>query len=94
MKMRSWMLLGVGYLMGSKAGQERYEELRRKAADFVTSPHMAAALAQARENLGLAPSEDGASPDGVAAGSEVDVTDSDAEDAEESESEQPAEAVQ
>jgi hypothetical protein len=38
-----WIAAGfaAGYVMGSKAGHERYEQIRRVASDFVNTPVVA-----------------------------------------------------
>ena len=91
MKLRSWMMLGVGYVLGSKAGQEHYQELRRKMSELASSPQVSDALAKARENLGMAQPQSlsATSEDG---GGEVDVTDSADDDQRTDSSQQPQNA--
>ena len=39
---------GVGYVLGARAGRERYEQIRQAAAGFVERPEVQQALEQAR----------------------------------------------
>ncbi|MDO5034822.1 MAG: YtxH domain-containing protein [Actinomycetaceae bacterium] len=42
---------GVGYVLGTRAGRERYETLKTKAAEFRQSPLVAERMDQVAENL-------------------------------------------
>lgn len=41
--------LGVGYVLGSKAGRERYEELRRAWDEFAGNPRVQEAVERGKE---------------------------------------------
>ncbi|MPZ73100.1 MAG: hypothetical protein GEU74_07690 [Nitriliruptorales bacterium] len=56
MRIRSWLLLGVGYLAGTKAGREKFEELKNAVQDLASSDVAAEAINKVRGNLGLAQS--------------------------------------
>ena len=49
-----WVAAGfaAGYVMGAKAGQERYEQIRRAASDFAHTPVVADVQAKAKELAG------------------------------------------
>lgn len=48
---------GIGYVLGSKAGRERYEELRRTWEDFTGNPRVQEAMERGREMVGSATRE-------------------------------------
>lgn len=43
---------GAGYVLGTKAGTERYEQLRRLYENLVTSPQFQQATDKAKETVG------------------------------------------
>ena len=43
---------GAGYVLGTKAGTERYEQLRRLYENLVTSPQFQEATGKAKETVG------------------------------------------
>lgn len=43
---------GAGYVLGTKAGTERYEQLRRLYENLVTSPQFQQATGKAKETVG------------------------------------------
>jgi uncharacterized protein YjbJ (UPF0337 family) len=43
---------GAGYVLGAKAGTERYEQLRRLYDNLVTSPQFQQASGKAKETVG------------------------------------------
>lgn len=47
-------VFGIGYLLGSRAGRERYEELTRWARRAITSEEVATAVGYARGTLWIA----------------------------------------
>jgi hypothetical protein len=57
MRIRSWLFMGIGYLAGTKAGRERFDELRDSLTEFAQSDFVADALGRTRESLGLAGGE-------------------------------------
>ncbi len=46
-KFTAALTLGVGYVLGSRAGRERYEQLKQSAAKLAQRPH----VQQARERV-------------------------------------------
>ncbi len=53
MRMRSWVLLGIGYLAGTRAGREKFEQFKQAAQDFASSDAAADAMNRVRTTLGL-----------------------------------------
>ncbi|MGH2740049.1 MAG: YtxH domain-containing protein [Actinomycetota bacterium] len=51
MRFRSGLLigLGVGYVLGTKAGRERYEQLRRAWQGFIGDPRVKRAIQKGKE---------------------------------------------
>ena len=43
---------GAGYVLGAKAGTERYEQLRRLYENLITSPQFQQASGKAKETVG------------------------------------------
>ena len=43
---------GAGYVLGTKAGTERYEQLRRLYENLITSPQFQQATGKAKETVG------------------------------------------
>lgn len=41
--------LGIGYVLGTRAGRERYEELRRMWDDFTGNPRVREAVGRGKE---------------------------------------------
>jgi hypothetical protein len=58
MRIRSWLFMGIGYLAGTKAGRERFDELKDTLTEFAHSDLVAEALGRTRESFGLAGGED------------------------------------
>lgn len=48
---------GVGYVLGTKAGRERYEEIRRAWDDFSGNPRVQEAVEKGRDLVGNATRE-------------------------------------
>lgn len=48
---------GAGYVLGSKAGRERYEELKRAWDEFTGSPKVQEAMERGKEIVGSATKE-------------------------------------
>jgi hypothetical protein len=44
--------MGVGYVLGTKAGRERYEELRRTWEDFTGNPRVQEAVERGKDLVG------------------------------------------
>lgn len=44
--------LGIGYVLGTRAGRERYEELRRMWDDFTGNPRVREAVGRGKEMVG------------------------------------------
>lgn len=42
---------GVGYVLGTRAGRARFEEIRTKAGEFVRSPQVKDAVSQVAEQV-------------------------------------------
>ena len=57
MRIRSWLFMGIGYLAGTRAGRERFEDLKNSVTDLAQSDLVAGALGRTRESLGLAGEE-------------------------------------
>ena len=53
MRIRSWLFMGIGYLAGTRAGRERFEDLKNTVTDFAQSDLVAGALDRTRGSLGL-----------------------------------------
>jgi hypothetical protein len=53
MRIRSWLFMGIGYLAGTRAGRERFDDLKNSLTDFAQSDLVAEALGRTRESLGL-----------------------------------------
>jgi uncharacterized protein YjbJ (UPF0337 family) len=49
--------MGVGYVLGTKAGRERYEELRRTWEDFTGNPRVQEAVERGKDLVGSATKE-------------------------------------
>lgn len=58
MRMRSVMMFGLGYLFGTKAGRERYQEISQNLKQMASSDVTRQALDKARASLGLGSAED------------------------------------
>jgi hypothetical protein len=43
--------LGIGYVLGTRAGRERYEELRRMWDDFTGNPRVREAVGRGKEMM-------------------------------------------
>lgn len=48
---------GVGYVLGAKAGRERYEEIRRAWQDFTGNPRVQEAVERGKDLVGSATKE-------------------------------------
>lgn len=48
---------GVGYVLGAKAGRERYEEIRRAWQDFTGNPRLQEAVERGKDLVGSATKE-------------------------------------
>lgn len=59
MRIRSWLLLGIGYVAGTRAGRERFEDLRDSVQGLAQSDLVADTLGRVRESVGLQPSANG-----------------------------------
>lgn len=46
--------IGVGYVLGAKAGRERYEELKRAWDEFTGNPRVQEAMERGKEMVGSA----------------------------------------
>jgi hypothetical protein len=53
MRIRSWLFMGIGYLAGTRAGRERFEDLKNSVTDLAQSDLVAEALGRTRQSLGL-----------------------------------------
>ena len=53
MRIRSWLFMGIGYLAGTRAGRERFEDLKNSVNDFAQSDLVAEALGRTRQSLGM-----------------------------------------
>ena len=53
MRIRSWLFMGIGYLAGTRAGRERFEDLKNTVTDLAQSDFVAEALGRTRESLGV-----------------------------------------
>lgn len=51
MRIRSWLFMGIGYLAGTRAGRERFEDLKNTVTDFAQSDLFAGAVDRTRESL-------------------------------------------
>lgn len=51
-KLRLLIGFGAGYLLGARAGRERYEQIVRRAKEFGQNPKVRAKAAQARDMAG------------------------------------------
>ena len=51
MKRRTWLLIGfaVGYVLGSKAGRERYEQIRKFARRISENPPIRQVIDEAKD---------------------------------------------
>lgn len=54
MRIRSWLFMGIGYLAGTRAGRERFDDLKNSLTDLAQSDLVSEALGRTRETLGLA----------------------------------------
>lgn len=57
MRIRSWLFMGIGYLAGTRAGRERFDDLKHTITDFAQSDVVAGALGRTRTSLGLTSTE-------------------------------------
>lgn len=57
MRLRSVLMLGAGYLLGTKAGRERYQEITKNLREVVSSDTTRQVVEKARATLGLAPTD-------------------------------------
>ena len=53
MRIRSWMMLGIGYLAGSAAGRQKFEEIRSTVKEMTSSGPAAEMMDKVRTTLGM-----------------------------------------
>ena len=52
MRIRSYLFMGIGYLAGTRAGREKFEELKNGVQGLAQSDVVAGALERARDSFG------------------------------------------
>jgi hypothetical protein len=50
-KLKILFLVGVGYVLGARAGRARYEQIRDKAKQFANNPKVQSAASRAEETV-------------------------------------------
>lgn len=64
MRLRSWMMLGIGYLAGTRAGREKFEQMRLTMRDMASSDATNDLVNKVRSALGM-PASEGFGGDGA-----------------------------
>lgn len=82
MRLRSVLMFGAGYFLGTKAGRERYQEITQSLRDVVSSDMTRQVMDKARASLGMvtAPGDGEATEASAETGQESGTEDSETED--------------
>ena len=50
-KLKVLLLIGIGYVLGAKAGRARYEQIKNRYQQFATNPKVQSTVAKAEETV-------------------------------------------